>query len=169
VGRDLGAAIYIGPAMSHKILKANGQVLPLTSVRSLKVDEIQSPTEIAERLEFDASVEEILGKSMLEEDFKDDPDFADFVTPTFETYEDDEVPASKMPDIDEVDNYHDVDTYDQYVGAQVRVPIGGEIRSGKVMRRKRELDGTWKGRANANSMLDSRTYENEFPDGRSDE
>jgi hypothetical protein len=51
----------------------------------------------------------------------------------------------------------------------VRVPIGGEIRSVKVMRRKRELDGTWKGRANANSILDSRTYEIEFPDGCSDE
>jgi hypothetical protein len=37
------------------------------------------------------------------------------------------------------------------------------------MRRKRELDGTWKGRANPNSMLDSRTYEIEFPDGSSDE
>jgi hypothetical protein len=63
---------------------------------------------------------------MLEEDFKDDPDFAEFVTPTFEPYEDDEVPASKMPDIDDVDDDHDVDTYDQYVGAQVRVPIRGE-------------------------------------------
>jgi hypothetical protein len=114
-------------------------------------------------------VEETLGKSMLEADFKDDPDFADFAIPTFEPYEDDEVPASKMPDIDDNDNDHDVDTYDQYVGAQVRVPIGDEIRSGKVMRRKRELDGTWKGRANANSMLDSRTYEIEFPDGCSDE
>jgi hypothetical protein len=37
------------------------------------------------------------------------------------------------------------------------------------MRRKRELDGTWEGLANANSMLDSRTYEIDFPDGRSDE
>jgi hypothetical protein len=37
------------------------------------------------------------------------------------------------------------------------------------MRRKRELDGTWKGRANANSMMDSRTYEIEFSDGRSDQ
>jgi hypothetical protein len=37
-----------------------------------------------ERLKFDTSVEEKLGKSMLELDFKDDPDFADFVTPTFE-------------------------------------------------------------------------------------
>jgi hypothetical protein len=114
-------------------------------------------------------VEETLRKFMLEADFKDDPDVADFVTPKFEPYEADEVPASKMPDVDDVDNDHDVYTYDQYVGAQVRVPIGGEIRSGKVMRRKRELDGTWKGRANTNSMLDSRTYEIEFPDGCSDE
>jgi hypothetical protein len=169
LGRDLGAAIDIGPAMSRKILKANGQGLYRTSIISFILDEIQSPNEIAERLKFDTSVEEKLGKVMLEADFKDDPDFADFVTPTFEPYEDDEVPAPNMPDIDDVDNYHYVDTYDQYVGAQVRVPIGGEIRSGKVTRRKRELDGTWKGPANVKPMLDSRTYETEFPDGRSDE
>jgi hypothetical protein len=169
LGRDLGAAIDISTDISSKILKANGEVLYQTSVRSLTLDEIQSPTEIAERLKIDTSVEDKLGKSMLEADFKDDPYFADFVTPTFGPYEDDEVPASKMPAIDDIDDDHDVDTYDQYVSAQVRVPIGGEIHYGKVMRRKRELDGTWKGRANANPMLDSRTYEIEFPDGRSDE
>jgi hypothetical protein len=74
-----------------------------------------------------------------------------------------------MPDIDDIKEEHDVDTYDQYVGARARVPIGDEIRSGKVVRRKRELDGTVRGRANANSMLDTRTYEIEFPDGLSDE
>jgi hypothetical protein len=74
-----------------------------------------------------------------------------------------------MPDIDDIKEEHDVDTYDQYVGARVRVPIGDGIRSGKVVRRKRELDGTMRGRANSNSMLDTRTYEIEFPDGRSDE
>jgi hypothetical protein len=68
---------------------------------------------------------------MAKDDLKDDPDFADFETPTFETYEDDEVPAYKMPDIDNVD---DVDTYDQYVGDQVRLTVGDEIRNGKVMR-----------------------------------
>jgi hypothetical protein len=127
VVRDLGAAIDIGTAMSRNILKANGQVLYQTSVRSLTLDEIQPPTEIVDRLKFDTYVEEKLGKSMLEADFKDDPYFSDFVTPTFEPYEDDEVPASKMPDIDDVDDDHDVDTYDQYFGAQVRLPIGGEI------------------------------------------
>jgi hypothetical protein len=49
----------------------------------------------------------------------------------------------------------------------VRVPIGDDIRSGKVVRSERELDGTVRGRANANSMVYTRTYEIEFPDGRS--
>jgi hypothetical protein len=83
LGRDFGYAIDIGPTMSRKILKANGQVLYRTSTRYLTLDEIQSPTEIAECMKFDTSVEEKLGTSMLEADFRDDPDFADFVTPTF--------------------------------------------------------------------------------------
>jgi hypothetical protein len=73
-----------------------------------------------------------------------------------------------MPDIDDIKEEHDVDTYDQYVGARVRVPIGDEIRSGKVVWRKRDLDGTVIKRDNANSMLYTRTYEIEFPDGHSD-
>jgi hypothetical protein len=48
------------------------------------------------------------------------------------------------------------------------VSIGNEIRSRKVVQHKRDLDGTVRGRANANSMLDTRTCEIEFPDGRSD-
>jgi hypothetical protein len=102
-------------------------------------------------------------------DFKDDPDYAYFVTPTYDCYEDDEVSSSKMPDIDDVKDENDVDTYDQYAGSNVRVPIGNDIRSGKVVRRKRELDGNVMGRSNANSMLDTRTYGIEFTDGRSDE
>jgi hypothetical protein len=58
-----------------------------------------------------------------------------------------------MSDID------DIDTYDQYVGAQVIVPIGDEIHKMNFLQRKRELDGTVKGRANATSMLDTITYE----------
>jgi hypothetical protein len=83
-----------------------------------------------------------VGTSMDKNDFKDDPDYADFVTPTYDCYEDDEVSSSKMPDIDDIKEEHDIDTYDKYVGAHVRVPIGDKIRSGKVVRFKRELDGT---------------------------
>jgi hypothetical protein len=97
---------------------------------------------------------------MSKNNFQDDHDYADFVTPAFDCYEDDEVPPSKMPDIDDIKKEHDVDTYDQYVGAHVRVHI--------VLRCKRELDGTVRGRENANPMLDARNYEIEFPDGRTD-
>jgi hypothetical protein len=141
----------------------------ISSARPLTQDEIQSPTEKKERDVFDIDIEEKFGPAMNKDDFQNDPDYADFVTPTYDCYEDDEVPPSKMPDIDDIKEEHYVDTYDQYVGAHVRVPIGNEIRSGKVVRRKRELDGTATGRANANSMLDTRTYKIEFPDGRSDE
>jgi hypothetical protein len=106
---------------------------------------------------------------MIEDDFKDDPNYAIFVTPTFELFEGDEVPASKIPDIDDGQDENGIDTYDQYVLAQVRVPVGDEIRTGNVMRCKRELYGTLKGRANATSILDTRTYHIEFPDGCSDE
>jgi hypothetical protein len=48
-----------------------------------------------------------------------------------------------MPDIDDIKKEHDVDTYDHYVGANVRVPIGNEIKTEKVIRRKRELDDSF--------------------------
>jgi hypothetical protein len=45
----------------------------------------------------------------------------------------------------------------------VRVPIWEEIRSGKVVRHKQELDGTVRGRANANSMLVTGGHTTENP------
>jgi hypothetical protein len=158
-GRDVGAAIDIGPAMTRKVLKQNGSVMYRSSARSLTQDEIQSSTEQKERQEFDIAIEDKCGPAMNKDDFHDDPDYADFFTPTYDCYEDHEVPPSKMSDIYDIKKEHDIDTYDQYVGAHVRVPIGDEIRSGKVIRRKCELDGIVRGRANANLMLDTRTYE----------
>jgi hypothetical protein len=169
LGRDLGASIDIGPAMTRNILKQNWSIMLRSSVRPLTQDEIQSPTERKERDQFDIAIEDKFGPAMNKDDFQNDPDYADFVTPTYDCYKYDEVSPCKMPDIDDIKEEHDYDTYDQYVGAHVRVPIGDEIRSGKVVRRKRELDGTVRGRATANSMLDTRTYEIEFPGGRIDE
>jgi hypothetical protein len=169
LGRDLGAAIDIGPTMTRKILKQNGRVMYRSSVRPLTQDEIQYPTEKKEGGEFDIAIENKFGPAMSKDDFQDDPYYADFVTPTYDCYEYAKVSPSKMPDIDDIKEEHDFYTYDQYVVAHVRVPIGDDIRSGKVVRRKRDLDGNVRGRANANSMLDTRTYEIEFPDGRSDE
>jgi hypothetical protein len=45
LGRDLGPAIDIGPAMSRKVLKINGEVMFRVSVRGLTLDEMQIPDE----------------------------------------------------------------------------------------------------------------------------
>jgi hypothetical protein len=98
-----------------------------SSVRPLTQDEIQSPTERQEREKFDIAIEEKFGPAMNKDDFQNDPDYEDFITPTYDFYEDDEVSPYKMPDIDDIKEEHNPDTYDQYVGAHVRVPIGDEI------------------------------------------
>jgi hypothetical protein len=74
-----------------------------------------------------------------------------------------------MPYIYDIKEENDVGTYNQCVGSHVMVPIGDETRSGMVVRRKRELDGTVRGPANANSMLDTMIYDIELPYCRSDE
>jgi hypothetical protein len=73
-----------------------------------------------------------------------------------------------MPGIDNLDE-HNVDTYDQYVGTSVQLSIGDKVQTGKVTGRKRGLDGVARGKASANPILDTRTYNVEFPDGRSEE
>jgi hypothetical protein len=110
-----------GPAMARKIIKNNGSVMYRTSVRPLTPDEIQSPTEKKEREEFDIAIEKKFSSSMDKSDFKDDPYYAYFVTPTYDCYEDYKVSSSKMPYIYDIKEEHDVDTYDQYVGAHVMV------------------------------------------------
>jgi hypothetical protein len=64
-----------------------------------------------------------------------------------------------MPDVD------DVDSYDQYIGAEVLLPQGDKMVSGRVTGRKRHRDGEAKGHGHTNPMLDTRTYQVKFPDG----
>ena len=79
---------------------------------------------------------------------------------------DDETKPNIQPDRDDMGDDADPDTYDQYVGATVTLPMGDQNVAGKVHGRKREADGTAKGHAHPNPILDTRTYEVEFPDGQ---
>jgi hypothetical protein len=101
-------------------------------------------------------------------EFKLDPDLADFATPTHDWYKEKKEPAFQMPDIDDLDE-HDVDIYDQYVSASVKLSIGDKVHTGKVTGRKRGLDGVSIGKVSANPILDTIIYNVELPDGRSDE
>jgi hypothetical protein len=69
--------------MACNIWKANGKLVYRTSIRSLTPDEIRSPTELKSPEAFDAAIEKKYGFPMTDDDFKDDPEYANFVTPTF--------------------------------------------------------------------------------------
>ena len=80
---------------------------------------------------FDQKVQQLMGESFDYDVLKTNPDFADIEMPTFEPYADDhdgEHPS--VPDIDHVD----LDTYDQYIGAEVELLIGDRVMAGKVKR-----------------------------------
>jgi hypothetical protein len=88
----------------------------------------------AKRKAFDENVNKVLSKAYNPDDFKDNPDMSDMDTPTYDMYKDDDEGAySQVLDIDDVSP----DTYDCYVGAEVELPIGDKVVSGKVSKDKR--------------------------------
>ena len=123
---------------------------------------------IKEREKFTQSVNKALGHSFTCEDFKNDLELEDLEhQPVHELYADDDDGAAFT--IPEADHDADADTYDQYAGAEVILPIGDSMMNAKVRKRKRELDGSLLGKANFNPILDTRTYEVEFADGQTAE
>ena len=57
------------------------------------------------------------------------------------------------------------DTQDNYVGAEVNLSFGGTMRSGSVKRQARDTEGDLFGTRNSNPILETCSYEVEFPDG----
>ena len=159
LGRYLGPSIDIGPAMSAKILKANAEVVHRSTYRSLTEQELVDDNHKKERDAFDARVEERLGTTMTAQDFYNDSTEKD--TPIFERYEDNH--ENPMPEAEDDDVTPEAG--DEYVGAQVQLPHGNTVSSGRVRGRKREADGTLTGVKHINPILDTRKYEVVFPDG----
>ena len=96
-----------------------------------------------------------------------DPELEELQTPTFEYYADDD--DGEMPHVPDADDEVDVDTYDQYKGAEVTLPVGDQMLNARVCSRKRTYDGKLGGRANPNPILDTRMYNIEYSDGQTAE
>jgi hypothetical protein len=159
LGRWLGPSADIGSEMCYHVLKSTGKVVQRTTVRALTQSELESESERVNRAAFDAQIEVKLGPNAKPSDFTDD---GDSDTPDFETYSDDSDGTEQtMPEADE----YDVDTFDQYIGAETLLSSGDSMLQGIVKTRKRDADGNPIGKANSNPLLDTRLYEVEFPDG----
>ena len=145
--------------MTAKMLKANGQILHRTTYRALTDHELNDKEETKEREEFDESIRKKLGAEMDSIDFPAD----DFETPTYEPYQDENGDGqTRAPDVEDVTP----EAYDLYLNAEVLLPRGDGLKTGKVKRRKRDADGELRGLGNNNPILNTRTYEVEFPDGQ---
>ena len=147
-GRDLGPALDIGPAMTRKVRKANGQVVYRSTVRSPSPDEMADKTRTKERETFTALIEKLFGDSFNYEDFSNDPKLESLGTPSFEPHEDDK--GGQPPAIQDNNDEADLDTYNQYVGTEVVLPIGGTMMNAYVPGRKRQSDGTLLGKPHSN-------------------
>ena len=160
LGRYLGPAIDVGPALTAKILKSNGEVVFRSTYRSLNAKEENDEVEI--RRAFDKEIEEKLGPRAVARDF-DDMNMEE--TPVFEKYEEGDG-AEGTPDAppQELEPTPDLPT-DTYLNASIVLPRGDKLVRGKVVSRKRDVDGNPIGREHQNPILDSRQYEVEFPDG----
>ena len=54
---------------------------------------------------------------------------------------------------------------DEHIGMEINLPYKGELRRGRIMRRKRNESGALIGTANENPIMDTRVYEVDFGEG----
>jgi hypothetical protein len=160
LGRYLGPSPDIGQAMSLKILTSKATVIVRTSVLPLSVEDKNSNVVHTQIQEFDKVLAVALGDRIigipaeLDEHEEDDRQFV--------PYADDE--KGEDPVIPEADIF-DHDTYHRFLAARVSIPVGGELKSGTVVKHKQDEDGLFIGIANKNPILDTSLYEVEFDDG----
>ena len=153
LGRYLGPARNVGPAMCAKILKRNGQILYTSTYRSLTPKELRDNELSNERRAFDTDILERLGGPVNPTRNAD--------TPEHQAYGDEVQEAALIPDIDDATPEYQ----DQYIGSEVVLPLQGTMKAGKVKRRSRTENGDLFGKAHDNPILDTRSYDVEFPDG----
>jgi hypothetical protein len=70
-----------------------------------------------------------------------------------------------LPDNDDLDPLPTPEVGDNYISAEILLPLGGVLRQGKVISCKRDADGNTVGRAHDWPILNTRTYDVEFDDG----
>jgi hypothetical protein len=78
---------------------------------------------------------------------------------------------TNVPELDKVDQKvspdvsYTQDTMDQYLGAQINMPVGDGHMRAKVKRRKKDEEGKPIGKGDNNPVMDTRLYEVEYSDG----
>ena len=168
LGRYLGPSVDTGPTMTAQILKSNSWVVHRSTYHALTGDEVQDPHHTRKRTKFDAEVTKKLGTGYdRERGITGDDACAIEATPVHILLKEEATneASTEEHEPDSGPNEPSSSMGDQYIGAEVRLPLGDKVRQGRVKRRKTHPDGSDLGTANPNPILDTRVYEVEFEDG----
>jgi hypothetical protein len=155
----LGPSHDVGEAMCFKLLTVKGKVICRTSVIPLTAAERHDMVVKKQVDDFETTLHASLGdrtRGIEPELDKYEREEREFVPD-----EDDLNGPVTMPEADQFDH----DAYLKFIAARVLIPVGGELREGRVVKRKRDEDGLLIGVANPNPLLDTSLYEVEFEDG----
>jgi hypothetical protein len=135
--------------MCVRNLTSKGHEISRTSVVPLSVAD-QNSEIIKKRIEtYEADLKASLGTRAEGIVPEDDDD-----TPQYEPYVDDS--NTKEPII-EPDDY-DLDELNRYILARVLIPQGGQLMSGRVLKRKRDDNGKLIGKSNKDPKLDTSIF-----------
>ena len=170
LARWLGEAMNIGQAMCYYILPASGVPIVRSSVQPL-LDADRTTDAVKEELfNLDLMIKEKIGDKT-----NDMPDyFSDSYIDTqegdaeFDPHYDASAAFDPIPQ-EETNNEFDPEILDEYLTAQVQLPLGDEMVLGTVLARKRDAHGNPIGRAANNPIFDTRVYQVQFPDDRVEE
>jgi hypothetical protein len=156
LGKYLGPSHDVGQAMCCRILTSNAKEISRTSVIPLSVEEKNSEV-VKDRIKaFNEKLSTSLGDRIQGIDMTDNVDVDEY-----EPYQDNTNETTAVPDFDDVD----IDAHHKFIESKVMIPQGGQVVSGRVVRRKRDTDGNLIGKANSNPFLDTSLFEVEFDDG----
>jgi len=154
LGRWIGVAMDVGQAMTYWILTAKGTIIARSSIAPLSNMDLRSQVTQERKDNFNKTCLTPLNNRMSAKPNTIDvfPEIIDEEEAKYSTQEADDFTP---------------DGYDEYLSAQVILPVGGEFRRGQVTRRLCDGNGKPIGTRNSNPFLDTREYEVGFFDGSS--
>ena len=170
LGRYLGPAEHCGEGYTSHILTNKGEVIQRSTTRPLNEKELSSNVVDDLKSKYTVEMESFIGnqtnstmnnhtayhddpyEDMFQADNHDDEDILfhdNYVSSGFDS--DKEAPFNEK--------------YDEHLGLELLFPSQGEMKPGKVIKRKRDHTGHLIGKSHSNPILDTRIYEIKFNDG----
>ena len=144
-----------------------GKVIHRSSVWPMEEAEINDDSDRERRENFTSKLKEGLGSRMEGLPIADDeePDVKkDYLTPSFESYEDDTSILKRVPEPDD----HSTDAYGKLISACITLPVSGVNQQGQVKQHNHDLDGNNIGKHHPDMSLNTTMYEVQFDDGHTE-